>query len=175
VPEIGQEEPVPDRWSAAAAPGLWVDEADDPRFTGEDLTDGRSTLVDCLRAYRITLELKCADLDAEQLARRSVPSSTMSLPGLIRHLAQVERNWFRSVLAGLDTPELYTPVNADWDGAVADPAVAAEALGLGFVDGGIGLKAAGTDGGVLPEGPYPCPVQAVESQELAAVLVADSG
>jgi hypothetical protein len=48
VPEIGREEPVPDRWSAAAAPGLWVDEADDPRLTGEDLTDERSTLVDYL-------------------------------------------------------------------------------------------------------------------------------
>ena len=40
--------------------------------------------------YRMTLELKCQDLDAEQLARRSVPPSTMSLLGLIRHLAKVE-------------------------------------------------------------------------------------
>jgi len=127
MPEISPEAPVPDRWSAAAAPGQWMDEADDPRFTGEDLTGERSTLIDYLRAYRITLELKCADLDAEQLAWRSVPPSTMSLLGLIRHMAQVERSWFQSVLAGLDTPKLYTPVDADWDGAVADPEVVAEA------------------------------------------------
>jgi hypothetical protein len=36
--------------------------------------------------------MKCADLDAEQLARRSVPPSNMSLLGLIRHMADVERN-----------------------------------------------------------------------------------
>ena len=79
---------------------------------------------------RLALELKCAGLDAEQLARRSVPPSTMSLLGLIRHLADVERNWFRRVMAQADTPALYWSgdvEDADWAGAVADPAVVADA------------------------------------------------
>jgi len=57
--------------------------------------------------YLRTMEMKCADLDADQLARRSVPPSTMSLLGLIRHLADVERSWFRRAMAGQDAPPLY--------------------------------------------------------------------
>ena len=86
--------------------------------------------LDYLRAYRLALELKCAGLDAEQLARRSVPPSTMSLLGLIRHMADVERNWFQRVMAQADTPALYWSgdvEDADWAGAVADPAVVADA------------------------------------------------
>jgi hypothetical protein len=74
-----------------------------------------------------------AGLDAEQLARRSVPPSTMSLLGLIRHLADVERNWFRRVMAQADAPPLYWSddvQDADWAGAVADPAVVADAWRL---------------------------------------------
>jgi Protein of unknown function (DUF664) len=57
--------------------------AQDPRFAaGAELERERATLLDHLRAYRLALELKCAGLDAEQLARRSVPPSTMSLLGL---------------------------------------------------------------------------------------------
>ncbi len=48
---------------------------------------------------RLALEMKCDGLDAEQLARRSVPPSTMSLLGLVRHMADVERHWFRRVMA----------------------------------------------------------------------------
>jgi hypothetical protein len=72
------------------------------------------------------MEMKCADLDAAQLARRSVPPSTMSLLGLVRHMAEVERNWFRRAMAAEDAPSLYcskTDRDGDWDGAVADPAV----------------------------------------------------
>ena len=42
--------------------------------------------------------------DAEQLARRSVPPSTLSLLGLVRHLARVEHSWFRRVLEGQTGP-----------------------------------------------------------------------
>src|SRR6185437_6744217 len=70
-------------------------------------------------------------LDAEQLARRSVPPSTMSLLGLIRHMADVERHWFRKVMARQDAPAHYwsdeDDEDADWAGAVADSAVVAEA------------------------------------------------
>jgi uncharacterized damage-inducible protein DinB len=86
--------------------------------------------LDYLRACRLALELKCAGLDAEQLARRSVPPSTMSLLGLIRHMADVERNWFRRVMAQAGAPPLYWSddvQDADWAGAVADPAVVAGA------------------------------------------------
>jgi uncharacterized damage-inducible protein DinB len=118
-------------WSAATVhPGLWLDPADDPRDTGAELTDERDTLSEYLRAYRLTLEMKCADLDAEQLARRSVPPSTLSLLGLVRHMAEVERSWFRRVMAGQDPAKLYcTDDNSDgdFDDARADPSVVEQA------------------------------------------------
>jgi hypothetical protein len=108
-----------------------MDPAQDPRFAaGAELEGERATLLDYLRAYRLALELKCAGLDAEQLARRSVPPSTMSLLGLVRHMADVERNWFRRVMARADAPTLYWSddvEDADWAGAVADPVVVAGA------------------------------------------------
>ena len=121
----------PERWTASTKhPDMWADPDNDPRDSGIELTDERSTLLEYLRAYRLTLEMKCADLDAEQLARRSVPPSTMSLLGLIRHMADVERNWFRRVMAGEDAPPRYWVEelpNADWEGAVPEPAVVDEA------------------------------------------------
>jgi Protein of unknown function (DUF664). len=122
----------PERWTPATVyPDMWVDPEDDPREAGAaPAVDERSTLLDYLRRYRLTLELKCADLDAEQLARRSVPPSTMSLLGLVRHMAHVERSWFRKVMAGQDVPYLYrTPEDrdADFNGAVAVPAVVEQA------------------------------------------------
>jgi uncharacterized damage-inducible protein DinB len=109
---------------------MWVDPDDDPRETGVAAVDERSTLLDYLRRYRLTLEMKCADLDAGQLASRSVPPSTMSLLGLLRHMAEVERHWFRREMAGQDAPNLYCSDldrEGDWNGAVADPAVVDEA------------------------------------------------
>jgi uncharacterized damage-inducible protein DinB len=124
-------EPTVTRWTPATIhPDMWVDPDDDPRETGVETSDERSTLLDYLRRYRLTLEMKCADLDAGQLASRSVPPSTMSLLGLIRHMAEVERHWFRRAMAGQDAPRLYSSDldrDGDWNGAVADPAVVAEA------------------------------------------------
>ncbi|MBV9487656.1 MAG: DinB family protein [Frankiaceae bacterium] len=114
----------PNRWSAAGSAELWVSPAEDPRTSDAPLTDERSTLLDYLSAYRATLEMKCADLDPEQMARRSVPPSTMSLLGLVRHLADVERHWFRNVMAGENAPKLYGSEeirHAAWLDAVADP------------------------------------------------------
>jgi uncharacterized damage-inducible protein DinB len=122
---------VPERWTASTVyTDTWLDPADDPRETGTELDGERSVLVWYIRAYRLTLELKCADLDADQLARRSVPPSTMSLLGLIRHMTDVERHWFRRVMAGEDAPPLYwTDGEADveWTGAIGDPEVVAQA------------------------------------------------
>lgn len=104
--------------------------ADDPREQGPALADERTTLVEALRCGRLTLELKCAGLDAEAMALRAVRPSTMSLLGLVRHLAEVERATFRSTMAAQDAPRLFcTEVDpdGDFDGAVPIPEVVAEA------------------------------------------------
>ena len=103
---------------------------DDPREHRSRLGDERVTLVEALRCLRLTLEMKCAGLDAEAMARRAVEPSTMSLLGLVRHLAEVERATFRVLMAGQDAPRLFcseTDRDGDFDGAVPDPQVVAEA------------------------------------------------
>jgi uncharacterized damage-inducible protein DinB len=106
---------------------MWVRPQDDPREAGGPYSGERETLVRYLRDRRLTLEMKCAGLDAEGLARRSVPPSNLSLLGLVRHLANVEQHWFRRVMAGEDAAAHYTPGNAAFDEATADPAVVADA------------------------------------------------
>src|SRR5882757_10558256 len=86
---------------------LFIDPVDDPREGGPRLGGERATLTEFLRGQRLTLELKCAGLDAEQMARRSVEPSTMSLLGLIRHMAEVERQWFRIGFADRPVGYLY--------------------------------------------------------------------
>ena len=115
----------PARWSRATVyPDMWVDPADDPRNTEGVSPDGElATVFDYLSDYRITLRLKCDGLDAEQLARRSVPPSTMSLLGLLRHLAGVERDWRNWLTLDDPLPKLYGGRDTDFDGAVADQAV----------------------------------------------------
>ncbi|MEO3977960.1 DinB family protein [Streptomyces sp. CAU 1734] len=106
-----------------------VNPDDDPRGDG-GLTGERETLAGFLRDQRLTLELKCAGLDAAALASRSVPPSDLSLLGLVRHLADVERAWFRQILDGQDVPRRYRTADdrdGAFTGAVADPAVVAEA------------------------------------------------
>lgn len=118
------------RWTAATVyPDMWVDPGDDPRETDSVPGDEREILLDYLRNYRLTMEMKCAGLDAGQMARRSVPPSTMSLLGLLRHVAEDERH-FRRVMAGEDTPWLYrTPEDRDgaFTGALPDEAVVEDA------------------------------------------------
>jgi hypothetical protein len=109
---------------------MFIDLEDDPRESGPRLGDERTTLVESLRCLRLTLEMKCSGLDADAMARRSVEPSTMSLLGLVRHLAEMERGTFRELMAGQDVPRLYcsdTDRDADFDGAVPDPLVVEEA------------------------------------------------
>jgi uncharacterized damage-inducible protein DinB len=109
---------------------VFVAPAADPREEGEVPVGERATLIRYLRNRRLTLELKCAGLTPEQMARRAVPPSNLSLLGLVRHLAGVEHFWFRQVLASQDGPRLYRTEGEpglDFDGAGADPAVVAEA------------------------------------------------
>lgn len=91
-----------------------------------------ATYREYLTNYRLTIGLKCDGLDPEQLARRSVPPSTLSLLGLIRHLAAVENNWFQRILPEQEArPRIYAKDDdPDWDfnGAVADQAVVDDAF-----------------------------------------------
>jgi uncharacterized protein DUF664 len=103
---------------------------DDPREHRARLGDERVTLTESLRCQRLTLELKCDGLDAGDMARRAVEPSTMSLLGLVRHLAEVERGTFRVLMAGQRAPSLYcsdADRDGDFNGAVPDPEVVAEA------------------------------------------------
>ena len=99
----------------------------DPETTGDE----RATLTGFLDYQRGTLEWKCAGLTPEQLARRATPPSTLSLLGIVRHLADVERSWFRRRVAGEPAPPIFfteTEPDLDFDGAVADPEVVATAF-----------------------------------------------
>jgi uncharacterized damage-inducible protein DinB len=78
------------------------DRIDPPYEAGE-----RAMLDAWLDFHRATLAMKCDGLSDAQLRERAVPPSTLSLLGLVRHLADVERNWFRRVLAGEDAPPLF--------------------------------------------------------------------
>jgi uncharacterized damage-inducible protein DinB len=71
--------------------------------------DERTTLESWLDFHRATLAMKCEGLDDEQAATASVPPSGFTLTGLVQHLAEVERNWFRRVLAGEQAPPIHDP------------------------------------------------------------------
>jgi len=82
------------------APG--VERTDPDKIAAE-----RTALEQWLDYHRATLLAKCAGLTAEQLKQRTVPPSNLSLLGLVRHRADVERGWFRQCAAGEDVPDLY--------------------------------------------------------------------
>jgi hypothetical protein len=69
----------------------------------------RELLTALLDWHRETFEGKCTGVPPERLRERGVPPSTLSLHGLVRHLAGVERWWFRIQLAGEDLPMLFSP------------------------------------------------------------------
>jgi len=82
----------------------------------------RETLTAFLDFQRATLAVKCAGLTADQLRIQAVQPSNLSLLGLVRHMAEVERNWFRPVLAGEPMASIFAP-GLDWEasfGEVAD-------------------------------------------------------
>ena len=110
--------------------GMWAPRADDPRTTNTPV-DELEVIREYLSNYRITLGLKCEGLSPGQLARRSVPPSTMSLLGLVRHMARVEHNWFYRCLQGhFDVPRIFwTPEDndADFNDVVADVAMVEDA------------------------------------------------
>ena len=75
------------------APG--VQRTEPPTSSGE-----RESLEAWLDYHRATLLWKCQGLTGEQLCRRAVSPSSLSLLGLVRHMAEVERGWFRRLVAG---------------------------------------------------------------------------
>jgi uncharacterized damage-inducible protein DinB len=89
------------------------------------VADERGTLEGFLDFHRDTLLWKCAELTGEQLLLRPLPSTQLSLLGLVRHLADVERSWFRQRFSGEDIPAIfYTEADPDLDllpPADADP------------------------------------------------------
>jgi uncharacterized damage-inducible protein DinB len=111
--------------------GKWAKPEDDPREAGTPVGE-LATIREYLSNYRLTLGMKCEDLSPKELATRSVPPSTLSLLGLIRHMARVEHNWFQRSLQGhREVPRLFwSPDDDDLDfnGAVADPAIVEEAF-----------------------------------------------
>ena len=111
--------------------GMWARPEDDLRVMDSPVGE-LATIREYLSNYRRTLGMKCEDLSPEQLATRSVAPSTMSLLGLIRHMARVEHNWFHRSLQGhRDVPRLYwspEDQDLDFDGAVGDPAVVEDAF-----------------------------------------------
>ena len=107
----------PRRWSIATVyPDMWVDPDDDPRNTDGHSPDGElATLLDYLHDYRLTLNLKCQGLTLEQMMRLSVPPSTMSLFGLVRHMTEVERDWRNWITDGEPEPPIYGSLDAAFD------------------------------------------------------------
>ena len=103
-----------------------ADDRPEPPYTGDE----RATLAGFLDFQRATLEWKCSGLDPEQLARRAMPPSTLSLLGIVRHMADVERGWFSRVAGVHREAHYYAEDDRDLDfnGAVPDPAVVEDAF-----------------------------------------------
>ena len=74
--------------------------------------DERTMLLAFLDLHRATLVRKAAGLDEDALAR-SLPPSSLTLGGLLKHMALVEDDWFTSDISGHDMPEPWA--SADWD------------------------------------------------------------
>ena len=107
-----------------------VEDLVDPRRQPSFLLAERAMLESWLEFHRTTLELKAEGLTDSQRKTRPVPTSKLSLHGLVRHMAEVERNWFRRVLAAedigfiwVDPPredsELVPLEDADWEADLA--------------------------------------------------------
>lgn len=127
---------TPHRWTAATVyPDMWVNPDDDPRNTDGRSPDGESaTQLEYIRDYRFTLRMKCQDLTDQQLATLSVPPSTMSLLGLIRHMAEVERDWRNWITEGTPEASLYGGLDAAFDVSGLDDESNAGMVATSFAD-----------------------------------------
>jgi len=101
--------------------------APDTRDALPQVGEERTILTAVLEWHRQTFELKCSGVPADRLSEKNIPPSGLSLHGLVRHLAQVERWWFRQQFAGENVPHLYysdDDPNQDFDSLDGDPAEA---------------------------------------------------
>jgi uncharacterized damage-inducible protein DinB len=105
-------------WTAAAI------ERAEPDF----VADERTSLEQWLDYHRATLLTKCAGLTAEQLKERAIPPSRLSLLGLVRHMVEVERWWFRMYAAQEEIDFPYDPDSTGLDFEEIDDADAAADL-----------------------------------------------
>ena len=109
-----------------------VEDLQDPRRSEPPFILGeRDMLEQWLDFHRLTLLLKCEGLDDAARKARPVATSKLSLHGLVRHMAEVERNWFRRVLLkepetppiwydpAIDDSELVPLDDADWEADLA--------------------------------------------------------
>ncbi|GEB59128.1 DinB family protein [Streptomyces gardneri] len=93
----------------------------DPRVDPSTTSGEREALEQWLDFHRATLAGKCEGLDDAQLRTLSAPPSDLNLLGLVRHMAEVERGWFRRVLTGEDLGWIYsTEEDPDRDIHVTD-------------------------------------------------------
>jgi hypothetical protein len=94
-----------------------VEELEDPRRHDPSFVlNEREMLEAWLEFHRVTLLIKCEGLDDTGRKNRPVPTSKLSLHGLVRHMAEVERNWFRRVLLrDADTPIIFPEVAGEED------------------------------------------------------------
>ena len=88
---------------------MFVSPEVDPRGDASPTRGERETLLSYLRFQRQTLELKCSGLDPDQLSSRAVPSSELTLLGLVRHMAAVEHGWFQRVMQGDEGARPFRP------------------------------------------------------------------
>jgi hypothetical protein len=91
-----------------------IDRVERPRrvFVGGEL----EILLSDLDYHRSTLLWKCEGLTDEQLRRRAVPPSELSLLGLLRHLTGAERHWFQEVPLGIEVEPIYPDAGGgQWD------------------------------------------------------------
>ena len=101
----------------------------DDRIGPSGIGDERQVLRQFLDYQRATLAMKCQDLTDDELRRTAVPTSSLSLLGLVRHMAEVEREWFRHVIGGEDLPLVWSDVR-DFQAAYdASSSTRAEAFG----------------------------------------------
>jgi uncharacterized damage-inducible protein DinB len=95
--------------------GMTTIERVDPPYEADE----RTMLNSWLDYQRATLAYKCEGLTDDQLRTRSVPPSSLSLLGLVRHMAEVELNWFRFWLGG-EGPNPRYDDEEEWDVDGAD-------------------------------------------------------
>src|SRR5919112_1724978 len=98
--------------------GMMAADPDIPREDPDLNADELTVLAQYLDFHRATLAMKCARLSEADLKRRAVPSSNLTLLGLVRHLTDVEYGWFAEWLDGQPERSLYFTAedpNGDFD------------------------------------------------------------